>query len=85
MRLAVVRPGKCIRTLAPGEAKRVLGAGPLVGYYIACPGCRSIVIVLKDGRSMVEADSGLSFFPGEACRGCGKMVLVTDGEFVDAV
>lgn len=86
MKLTVARPGKCVRTLAPGEGKRVLGAGPLVGYYIACPGCRNTVVVLKDGRTMTESEpgKGLTFEPGEKCRGCGKVLLVRDGEFVDA-
>ncbi len=29
----------CSRTLQPGQVKRVLQRGPLVGYIIACPAC----------------------------------------------
>lgn len=37
--LTVASYQKCSRTLAPGEVKRVMQRGPLVGYFLACPAC----------------------------------------------
>ena len=37
--LPIVMTRKCARRLKPGEVRRTLLNGPLVGYAIACPGC----------------------------------------------
>lgn len=39
MRIRFVHPQLCTRKLVPGDVKRVFAAGPLLGYFIACPAC----------------------------------------------
>jgi len=84
MQITIAGPGRCTRTLKPGEAKRVLHAGPLVGFYVACPTCGWTVIVTKDDQTtMTEGAEGLTFSPGVACRRCHRHVSVTAGQFDD--
>lgn len=39
MRFVICHPQRCIRKLARGCAKRMFASGPLIGYFIVCPGC----------------------------------------------
>jgi hypothetical protein len=45
---------KCSRLLVRGEVKRVMQRGPLVGYFIACPGCGFSASYLDDACGYVE-------------------------------
>lgn len=44
----------CARKLKPGQVKRVTLAGPLIGYHIACPGCRFVASYLKEEAGFLE-------------------------------
>ncbi len=39
MKIRFVHPQLCTRKLVRGDVKRLFAAGPLLGYFIACPGC----------------------------------------------
>ncbi|NUP12898.1 MAG: hypothetical protein HOW73_43215 [Polyangiaceae bacterium] len=44
----------CVREMPPGQVKRVPQRGGLVGYFIACPGCRFIASYLDDHHGFLE-------------------------------
>lgn len=52
---------KCSRKLVPGEVRRTLTKGPLVGYTMACPGCGFIETQqdLHDEIGFIEQDGVL--------------------------
>jgi len=73
---------KCSRKLAPGEVKRTLTTGALVGYTLACPGCGFIETQqdLDDGMGFVErAGQLVGARESYRCTLCRRTVTLKDG------
>ena len=45
---------KCVRKLQRGEVKRVMQRGPLMGYFLSCPGCNGVATYLDKEMDYVE-------------------------------
>jgi hypothetical protein len=81
------RPDKCTAKLRRGEVKRVpqsAGLG-LVGYYLACPACDRVQVLLATDVKIEETAVGhvpwLSIEPFR-CTRCGALARVNRDELV---
>lgn len=90
--VVLVLPTTCARTLKPGQVKRVMWAGPLIGYFIACPACKYKASYLHSTCEFVEplpepgkphprALIGIKKPP--KCFSCQRVLQVKDG-FLEA-
>lgn len=73
---------KCPRKLAPGEAKRYMHVGPLVGYYVGCPACGFVEshTDLHGEHGFTEEDGVLvAAARGWKCMLCERSVTVLGG------
>lgn len=52
--LVAVSVSFCHRDLKPGNVKRVMWRGPLVGYYLCCPACAWSATYLESDVGFVE-------------------------------
>jgi DNA-directed RNA polymerase subunit RPC12/RpoP len=80
--LPVVMTAKCSRRLKPGEVRRTLLKGPLVGYAIACPGCGFIETHpdLHGEMGYIERDGALvGAEKPYRCMLCAREVRIADG------
>jgi hypothetical protein len=85
MRVRLVEPERRVCRLERGEAKRLPRVGGPLGFYIACPSCGRLNIVLAEGQLVSESGGELhGLAPGFECESpmCAKHVHVKDGEFV---
>ena len=85
MRARIVEGDRRICRLVPGDAKRLPRTGPPLGFYVACPACGRLNVVLAEGQHVDEAGPELrGLAPGFQCESpsCAKHVHVRDGEFV---
>ena len=85
MKAHLVEPERRVCRLRSGEAKRLPRVGGLLGFYVACPSCGRLNIVLAEGQLVDEGNGELkSLAPGFECESpmCAKHVHVKDGEFV---
>lgn len=81
--LPIVMTRKCARRLKPGEVRRTLLNGPLVGYAIACPGCGFIETRpdLHDEMGFIEEGGQLvGARESYACMLCSRLVSFGSGE-----
>ncbi len=89
--IQVAHTQKCARKLARGEVKRVMGRGPLVGYYIACPACGFSAAYLEDtlppGHSCRFVETGadapftlVGITNPPPCYSCHRILRVVDGQ-----
>lgn len=74
----------CPRKLKPGEVKRVSLTGPLVGYHVACPGCRFVASYLKEEAGFVEERDELGpvlvgFTRRVVCIRCRQTIAMRNG------
>ncbi len=86
MKVTLVERDRRVCRLRPGEVKRLPAAGPLLGFYVACPACGFLNVVLAEGQHVEEAAGGLTLAPGFRCDGgrCGRHVHIKHGELVIA-
>lgn len=73
---------KCSRKLTPGEVRRTLTKGPLVGYTMACPGCGFIETQqdLHDEIGFIEKDDQLvGARESYRCMLCKRTITLKDG------
>ncbi len=85
MKARIVESDRRVCRLKPGDAKRLPRIGAVLGFYVACPVCGRLNIVLAEGQHVDEAGPELrALAPGFQCEssGCAKHVHVKDGEFV---
>ena len=86
MKARLVEPERRVCRLRAGEAKRLPRIGGLLGFYVACPSCGRLNIVLAEGQELVDEGSGelRALAPGFDCESplCAKHVHVRGGEFV---
>ncbi len=85
MNVRLVSAERRVCQLQPGEAKRMPQIGPLLGFYIACPACGRLNIVVAREQHVAEVDGELQgLAPGFDCESplCGKHVHVKAGELV---
>jgi hypothetical protein len=85
MRARLVSADRRVCRLEPGEAKRLPRLGPPLGFYVSCPACGRLNVVLAEGQHVDEAADELrALAPGFECESptCAKHVHVKDGEFV---
>lgn len=85
MKVKLVAPERGVCRLQPGEVKRLPRLGPPVGFYVSCPVCGRLNVVLADGQHVDESNGELRCLaPGFECESptCAKHVHVKDGEFV---
>jgi hypothetical protein len=85
MKVRLVAPERGVCRLLPGEVKRLPRLGPPVGFYVSCPVCGRLIVVLADGQHVDESGGELRCLaPGFECESpmCAKHVHVKDGEFV---
>lgn len=79
---------KCTCRMAAGDAWAVRQAGILIGYYVACPFCAMVNVVLADEQEFFERGRGaelvLSFKPGHACTRCRRRFRIEEGRFAEA-
>ncbi len=54
MRAVFAIPGACSQKFERGTIRRMFSAGPLLGYMIACPGCRFTGSHLHDDVRFTE-------------------------------
>lgn len=89
MKARIVETDRRICRLKPGDAKRLPRVGAVLGFYLACPACGRLNVVLAEGQHVDERRDetggelrGLA--PGFRCESerCGKHVHVKDGEYV---
>jgi hypothetical protein len=76
------RPDKCTAKLRRGEVKRVPRSSglPLVGYYVACPVCDRVQVLLATDLKIEEAPE-LSVAPFR-CTRCSALARVNRDELV---
>lgn len=81
----------CSRELAKGQVKRCMQRGPLVGYYIACPGCGFIATYLHEDVGYVETPTDPLTYPKKLikierppkCYSCKRSIsVVIDGDAI---
>lgn len=80
--LPVAQVVKCSRRLTPGEVRRTLTNGPLVGYHLACPSCGFIALQqdLHDEVGFEERDGHLvGMREAYRCVLCHRTVTIADG------
>ena len=85
MKARLVTADRRVCRLEPGEVKRMPRVGPVLGFYVSCPACGRLNIVLADGQHVNETGGDLrGLAPGFECESptCAKHVHVKDGEFV---
>ena len=85
MRARLVSADRTVCRLEAGEAKRLPRLGPPLGFYVSCPACGRLNIVLAEGQHVDEGGGELrALAPGFECESptCGRHVHVKDGEFV---
>ena len=85
MKARIVESDRRVCRLKPGDAKRLPRVGAVLGFYVACPVCGRLNIVLAEGQHVDEAGAELrGLAPGFQCESpsCAKHVHVKDGEFV---
>ena len=85
MKAFLVEPERRVCQLKPGDAKRMPRTGGLLGFYLACPACGRLNIVLAEGQLVDESNNELhALAPGFECESpiCAKHIHVKDGEFV---
>jgi len=85
MKAHLVAPGRRVCGLKAGEVKRMPRVGGLLGFYVACPACGCLNIVLVEGQLVDETGGELRrLAPGFDCESpmCAKHVHVKDEEFV---
>jgi hypothetical protein len=91
-RAPLVHVTTCPRDMKPGQVKRCMLRGPLVGYYLACPKCGFRATYLHDDCQFVEERAvdghdfprrliGIAAPP--ACYRCALRISVVDG-FLEA-
>jgi len=87
VKLVYIVDRTCHRKLVPGQVKRLLQTGGLVGYWVACPACTRI-------RQYPDSDVGFIETPASPggprtilgtrsplrCEACGVLVQIGDGE-----
>lgn len=87
MSVPVVQVVCCTRKMKPGQVKRCVARGPLIGFWIACPHCGFCVFYSEDAhrfhehpnlpgapiRSLVGAETPL------ACFRCKRPMVIRDG------
>lgn len=85
--LVAVAASFCHRDLKPGNVKRVMWRGPLVGYYLCCPACAWSATYLESDVGFVElpalaagpnAPILLAFRSPPACSRCARVLTVRD-------
>jgi hypothetical protein len=73
--------------MVAGEAWAVRQCGFLVGYYLACPFCGRVNVLLADEQQFHERGQipslVLSFGPGHVCTQCRRGFRVVDGRFAE--
>lgn len=85
MRARLVAAHRRVCRLEPGEVKRMPQLGPALGFYVSCPACGRLNIVLAEGQRIDEAAGELrGLAPGFECESptCARHVHVRDGELV---
>ena len=85
MKVRLVSADRRVCRLEPGEVKRMPQVGPVLGFYVSCPACGRLNIVLAEGQQVNETAGELrGLAPGFECESptCGKHVHVKDGELV---
>ena len=76
----------CVARMRPDSYKRIpfdSNRAP-VGYYIRCPHCEMILVVIADESEASDEDEKLSIAKPIECSKCGRKMVVRDGEFFDA-
>lgn len=80
---------KCVCKMGSGDAWAVRQSGNLVGYYVACPFCGMVNILLADEQRFTEVgtipDLVLSFEPGHGCTRCRRRFRLAQGVFQEVV
>lgn len=85
MRARLASAERRVCRLDPGEVKRLPQIGPPLGFYIACPACGRLNVVLAEEQHLDERDGELrTLAPGFECESptCARHVHIKDGEFV---
>lgn len=81
-------PKKCACKMVAGEAWAVRQAGYLVGYYLACPHCGMVNIILSDEAELQEVRRAgvavpdlVGIIPGVVCTRCRLGFRLVAGRF----
>jgi hypothetical protein len=85
MKARFVTADRRVCRLEPGEVKRLPHIGPPLGFYVSCPACGRLNVVLAEEQHVNETIGDLlGLAPGFECESpiCAKHVHVKDGEFV---
>jgi hypothetical protein len=70
----------CPRRLKPGQVKRYMTVGPLVGYMVACPACGFIEMHMHEVAGFVEEEGKLvATTKPVGCMLCGRGLRAQDG------
>lgn len=90
--LSVASYRSCAQRLQPGEVKRVMQRGPLIGYFLACPACGFVGSYVDDAVGYVEKpDKSVTLRVGDpqrellgtnhppTCFRCRRLLRVADG------
>lgn len=77
---------KCTCRMTAGEAWAVRQIGILIGYYLACPICGRVNIILADELTLVEQPDPVlprlvRISPAVTCSGCARAFRLTDSRF----
>lgn len=79
-----MRTTACVARLAPGEYKRIpVNWDVPVGWYLACPVCKTIAVLLADKYQAQESDDRtLVELQSWRCAKCKAELSIVGGQFV---
>lgn len=76
-----VPKGTCACKMIAGDARRIAQGAYLVGYYLSCPACGMVNVLLSDEVELQELAGELVGIGGHSCSRCSTLFRLKDRAF----